>query len=269
MCWKKISSWFKPDPIVPLIGTKKALLFAINDYPGNQNDLDGCLNDQRDVVNKLNTSFEGFVIRRFEDAQATISRFVSELDDAIRLLVEGDILLIHYSGHGTQIPCRDSDEPDGYDEAIYLYDGALSDDKINISLQRIPIGAIVVLIFDSCFSGSVTRHMINNPHPTKNRFMPNPIVSKRAKRVKRKFAKSYGMKWIVFSGCQENQTSADAYINGEYHGAFTYFALKALRPGMTYNEWMTKITEYLPSNIFDQAPTLEGDENLFNNLVFT
>jgi hypothetical protein len=268
MCLRKLfPNWFKPDP--PLTGTKKALLFAINNYPGSANDLNGCLNDQRDIINKLSALFEGFTIRKFTDSAVSVNRFVAELDDAIRVLIKGDFLLVHYSGHGTQVACREGDEKDGYDEAIYLYDGPLIDDKINNSLQKIPEGATVVLMFDSCFSGTVTRFFSQNPHPIKNRFMPNPELKGPRKKLRRQFARLYNMKWIVLSGCGEQQTSADAYINGEYHGAFTYFALKALRPGMTYNEWMTKITEYLPDSNYDQAPTLEGDENLFSKIVFT
>jgi hypothetical protein len=34
---------------------------------------------------------------------------------------------------------------------------------------------------------------------------------------------------VLFSGCRDNQTSADAYIGGTYNGAFTYYLCKHLR----------------------------------------
>lgn len=48
-------------------------------------------------------------------------------------------LVIAYSGHGSYLPDNDGDEPDGYDETLYLYDGHCRDDKINEILQKIPI----------------------------------------------------------------------------------------------------------------------------------
>jgi metacaspase-1 len=76
------------------------------------------------------------------------------------------------------------------------------------------------------------------------------------------------MKWIVLSGCGEKQTSADAFISRRYNGAFTYYALKTLKVGMTYNEWIKAINAYLPSKNYDQVPTLEGNEKLFSKPIF-
>jgi len=51
------------------------------------------------------------------------------------------------------------------------------------------------------------------------------------KKVTRRFAKNDPLqKWIVFSGCGEEQTCADATFNGRANGAFTYYDLKSYRP---------------------------------------
>lgn len=269
MCLRKLfPNWFKPDPppiVIPPIGTRTALLFAINDYPGNANDLSGCLNDARDVKSMLNALYPGFVIKSFMNALCTTSNFIRQVNDAISTLMPGDFLLIHYSGHGTQTYDPHGDEADGYDEAIYLYDGMVIDDDIRSSLLAIPAGATVLLMFDSCFSGSITR----NPAPlcVRNRYWQNPDLPPR--RTKRRRFTKEEMKWIVLSGCREDQTSADSFIKGEYHGAFTYYALKALVPGITYRKWIEEIHKYLPSDQYDQEPTMEGNESLFNKLVFT
>lgn len=274
MCFKKIASWFhKPDPVIdpipdPIPGQKRkiALLFAINDYPGSSNDLNGCINDQTDLIKKLSDDFPGFIIRSFMNQQVTRVTFINEIRTAIRSLIPGDVLLIHYSGHGTQVYDKDGDEEDGYDEAVYLYDGTVIDDDIGDSLQGIVDGATVVIALDSCFSGTATRAPITNWFKI-SKYVQNPNLKKRRKKRIR-FQKSE-MKWIVFSGCSEQQTSADAYINGRYNGAFTYYALKALSPGITYREWISKINSYLPNKDFDQIPTLEGQESLFDLVVFT
>src|SRR5665647_1057640 len=96
MCFKK---WFgKPDPVIipPPINTKKrALLFAINNYAGSGNDLNGCLNDQRDVANKLNKLFPGeFEIKKFSDSQVTADCYKTEIAKAIAQLGQGATVIV-------------------------------------------------------------------------------------------------------------------------------------------------------------------------------
>jgi len=43
--------------------------------------------------------------------------------------------------------------------------------------------------------------------------------------------KSAGVGQVLWAACKPNQTSADAYFDGRYNGAFTYFLLKALSEG--------------------------------------
>ena len=277
MCFSK---WFAipehDQDEFPEEGKKKmALVFNINNYPGTENDLRGCLNDGEDLLWKLDDEFPGFLIKRFKDSEATVKAFKTEMRNAVALLVPGDDLLVHYSGHGTYTYDESGDEADGYDEAICLYDGIVIDDDIGDILMSIPDGATVLLLFDSCFSGTVTR-AFGNPnkksifpwrnHPTKNRFMDPKLPPRKKKRIR--FTKEE-MKWVVISGCGEHQTSADAYINRRYNGAFTHYALLTLTPGITYRQWHERIRKYLPSDQFDQIPMLEGKESLLDKLVLT
>ena len=244
-----------------LPASRRALLFAINKYGGG-NDLNGCINDQKDFIAKLNALFPGFDIRAWKDAEVTTGKFITELDNAINVLQSGDILFVHYSGHGTTVIDRSGDEEDGEDEALYLIGGVVSDDTIGKSLQMIPDGATVVLFFDSCFSGTITRAV------KRSRFMPNPETFGKVFMRKKRFADNVEMNHLVFSGCSENQTSADAYINGKYVGAASFFALYALRYGLTYKDWYAEIRKYLPSKDFDQIPTFEGPEYLSGKQAF-
>lgn len=237
--------------------TKVALLFGINDYGGGNNDLRGCLNDINLAANRLT----GFQIRKFENAQVTKANFLAQVDYALENSQVGDVIYIHYSGHGTYVEDRNGDELDGYDEALYLVDGPLVDDDLNNALRDTPEGVTVVLLLDSCFSGTATRGL------ARGRFMRPKFDKVPHLQTKRKFY-DY-MSWIVISGCAENQTSADAEINGDFYGAFTFYAMNTLVGSMTYKTWHEKIREFLPSRDFDQAPTLEGDETLINKQVLT
>lgn len=260
MCWQKIKDFFNPPPDPNQ--RHYALSFAINDYPGTGSDLNGCLNDQLDFSNKLLAEFPAFIIQTYSDEQVTRYQFLSAVERAIDNLPEGAILVIQYSGHGTQVRDTSGDEVDGYDEALYLHDGVLVDDEFHALLLNIPANALVVVLLDSCFSGTATKAAGIRP-----RFMP-PTERPSSMKVLNAFAKSSDMNWIVVSGCDENEYSMDATFNGRPNGAFTYYALKTLQPGITYQQWFDAIRDYLPSTHFNQSPTLEGPENLLNQRVF-
>ena len=162
---------------------------------------------------------------------------------------------------------KDGDEADGYDEALYLYDGVLIDDDIKDILDKIPEGVTVILIFDCCYSGTITKSVV--PKPEKTRFVQLEREAKEVSKVRSRVAINEGQRWITFSGSGEHQTSADAYIDGQYNGAFTYFAMKALQPGITYNQWFYRVKNLFETSRFEQRPQMEGNEALRNNLVFS
>lgn len=268
MCLRKLfPNWFKPDPPPVVINSKrKALLFAINDYPGNDNDLNGCINDQSDMEKKLMALFPDFYIKKFQDSEVTRNRFITEVRQAINTLKPGDVLLIHYSGHGTQVYDRSGDEEDGYDEALYLYDGSVIDDDIGAELKSIPDGATVVIMLDSCFSGTATKALGAKECSVK--FVPTPGLPLRHK--KRVRLNKEELNYIVISGCREDQTSADAFINGRFNGAFTFYAVRNLISiKLIYTAWFKEMLEDFESSPFDQVPTLEGKETLLNRELFT
>jgi hypothetical protein len=73
------------------------------------------------------------------------------------------------------------------------------------------------------------------------------------------------MKEILLSGCKSNQTSADAYIDSDYHGAMSYYAIKAIKDGgfnLSYADLHANLLPMLEDENYDQVPQLEGtDEN--------
>jgi hypothetical protein len=119
--------------------------------------------------------FESGEIKVLTDEKATASsisqNFKSWLIDGSK---PGDQILFYYSGHGTQVPDVDMDERvldpgDGHDEAIAPYDVGIdsygkhriiTDDQFNHWLDLLA-GRSVVMIFDSCHSGTVSRTLNN------------------------------------------------------------------------------------------------------------
>lgn len=137
---------------------KIALLIAINDYKGSENDLNGCLNDQSDME-KLLSSYQIF---KMSDSECTVVAVKNKIIDIIHTLKPGDNFIIHYSGHGTQIPDKNGDEIDGYDEGLYLYDGVFVDDDLGYILTNLIEGVNCLVLLDSCFSGTATRTIGKN-----------------------------------------------------------------------------------------------------------
>ena len=254
---------FRKKPTLPITGNKVSLLFGINDYHGSGNDLSGCLNDIDDVEKKLKRDFPEFHIRKFKDSEVTTQKFISEIENVFNMIKLPGVLYIHYSGHGTQIP--NIQEINKYDEALYLYNGPLVDDNIWTLQQKTPEGLKVIAKFDSCFSGNMNRSIITG---TKIRFyklhgiriMKTPV---------RKFNKSASDKWIIFSGCGEEQTSSDAFFNNRANGAFTYYDLLSYNKDSTYKDEIRVLKTYLPNGNFDQIPELYGNSILFENKVLT
>jgi Caspase domain len=73
--------------------------------------------------------------------------------EASSTLIEGDILLITYSGHGSSK--KNYAEIDEYDETWCLWDRQFFDDEIFDLLTNFVAGVRVVIISDSCHSGTL------------------------------------------------------------------------------------------------------------------
>jgi hypothetical protein len=207
-------------------------------------------------------------------------------------LNSGDIYVLSYSGHGGQIPDVSHDEADKQDETWCLYDGELIDDELYLELARFKSGVRVLVLSDSCHSGTVTREF-RPPSPSgggQSRLMPAE-VGLRTYQTHKKFydnlqkqvadqarkgsgraridpdvalahvAVSHRLDRIsakmsptviLLSGCQDNQTSSD----GSRNGLFTEQLLKVWKHGAfrgNYSQFLAAIKAKMPS---DQTPNL-------------
>ena len=72
--------------------SKKALCIGINDYPGTQNDLSGCVNDANDWAATL--AARGFTVTKLLDAQATKAAMVAAMSGLISGAAKGDTVII-------------------------------------------------------------------------------------------------------------------------------------------------------------------------------
>lgn len=264
--------------------SKHALCVGINDYPGSDSDLQGCVNDANDWGQAL--SERGFGVTTMLNGDATKQNIVHELKVLLAQAKSNDTVAFTYSGHGTWIPDADGDEADGRDEALCPWDcittgEVLSDDELyNLFVGFRKRGVRLVFISDSCHSGSVNRFMPPLNFVTmgwyhKAKFLAPELIlrgdearatAKAVQNIKATSKSRYSS--LLISGCKDTEYSYDAVFDGRANGAFTYAALQALKKndalwpqGYTYSAWYQSIRLLLPSQDYPQTPLLSGSSD--------
>ena len=260
--------------------SKRALCIGINDCPGTKSDLSGCVNDAKDWAADLGQ--RGFIVTSMHDAQATKAAMTAGIRGVISGAKLGDTVVITYSGHGTWVPDKSGDEPDGRDEGLCPYDigtaGPLLDEDLRALIDGRASGVKLILIADSCHSGSVNRGSeqpldASEPRP---RYLPPeawmdaealPRARLAPTRVTGSLRSAGGD--LLMAGCQDKEYSWDTKFKGRPNGAFTYYALKALheRSPANYQAWYDAVREYLPGSV-NQTPQIAAADDMKRAAVF-
>jgi hypothetical protein len=264
---------------------KRALCIGINDYPGTDSDLAGCVNDANDWAAVFRS--HGFEVAKMLDSQATGKAMREAIAALVAGAARGDSVAIQYSGHGSYVPDEDGDEPDGTDECLCPCDirsnGPITDDELYEIFSRSERGAKIVMISDSCHSGTVARFAPILTPPTmkakrapqrKVRFLPPEVFLSRRQVAKLGVSRAlrrssppgrYGA--LLMAGCQDTEYSFDAYFQGRPNGAFTFVALqqlKTLAAKASYRTWYKAVRTALPSQQYPQTPNLYGSTGMKN-----
>ena len=257
-------------------------------YEGWDGPLAACEFDANDMAALAKT--KGMKPTVLLTKKATRAALLSNMRSAAKALKAGDLFFLSYSGHGGQVPDTNRDEPDKKDETWCLYDGQLIDDELYFELSRFAAGVRVMVLSDSCHSGSVTRDRVPPPPPPGQRakLMPDTVgrrvyaahqafydklqadVAKASKAQADPDAAlaqlavtgpaatatllvgAFKPAVLLISGCQDNQTSMD----GDHNGAFTEQLLKVWNHGAyqgSYAGFHAKIRAGQPSS---QSPNL-------------
>ena len=262
----------------------QALCVGINEFAHlpNANWLNGCVNDANDMAAMLRTQ-PGFSRRNITvltDADATKANVLSKLTDIIGKAKAGklDHVVFSFSSHGTQVPDQNGDETvDHVDEAFACYDIAqkggdwdrdtvIIDDELHALLSDIPKGVLVEVFLDTCHSGTGLKDLLPGQ---KARFLPPPTRRGMQRLAAKSDPKGYqelvkttpaATRAVLFAGCKADQTSADAYFDGRYSGAFTYYFLKALAQdgASSRTALLTATSQSLRSGDFTQRAQLEA-----------
>jgi metacaspase-1 len=263
---------------------KKALFVGINKFKNySGNNLQGCVNDANDME-ALFKKYLGFTqgdIVKLTDAQATKANIMAKLKEMVDGAKQGKYtyLVFSLSSHGTQVPDVNGDEPDKADEAFCPHDLAqkgniwdpkyiITDDELHDLFQQLPKNVLLEVYLDTCHSGTGLK-AVDMLLDRKPRYMPPPsyeafeIVNDRKPRsLYRYMLERDIVNHILWAGCRSDQTSADANINGSWHGAFTYCFCKVMNDTqnkLSRNDVLAKVKTCLTNGHYTQIPQLEGN----------
>lgn len=180
-------------------------------------------------------------LRGFDGIHVLLNRFADDayLDYAFvrccEMLTDDDLLVLYFSGHGGQQPDKDGDEEDGKDETICLWSQELVDDDIAEYLKLIPKGVRVLMITDSCHSGTNYR-AIPKSSPIKLTKSPESLRAS----------------MLHFGGCSDDRFSYGTEEGGVFTQNLVKVAKRSRRP-LSYREWFERTLKLMPKN---QVPTI-------------
>ena len=233
--------------------------------------------------------------------QATKTGIIGAFRKMAASCKQGDVVYIHYSGHGQQITDVHNDEKDGLDECWIPYDAYrkasatyhgekhLTDDELNVYLNGIrhKIGAKgkLLVVIDACHSGDGTRgdndEVVRGVEDTlvvdslngrglyetfemlKSLFMGDYDKEK----IINDKAKPLAERWITISACKSDQVNIE--MKKPAVGKLTYALWTELKNSdkVSNGEFMKRIRKFVNRNTSSrpQQPEMTGEDiNKYN-----
>ena len=277
---------------------KYALLIGIDDYTDTEfPSLKGAKNDVK-LMEDLLISRWGFLsqnIYKLMDQEATHTGIAQAFAELEKMIQTGDMVYIHYSGHGSRAPDLNHDErtvqgkqmdstwvsygsrtqlpggggtPNGAlnkssSTGIYTTqdnDYDIIDDEINVWLSALSRKTDrIVFVSDSCHSGTVTR----GTDAMKTRgIAPDKRIYPRGKIV----PAAEPVAGVRITACRDNEKAREYKAGEQIHGMFTWFWARALEravPGYTWADLYQKTAARVRNQSERrQHPQIEGSRNL-------
>ncbi len=257
-----------------LSAKNSALLIGIGKY-NTKNTGWSVIHGNNDVFllqKKLSTMH--FTIETLVDKNATKANIVSALNRLVATTVAGDIVYIHFSGHGQLIEDVNNDEQEDFDQSFVCYDACFStkykvgkykykgqnhliDDEIfpllNQLKQKVGSKGEVIVVFDTCYSGGADRNgklessdsdseveWINTTRGTDNEFKLNQTAKDFLRRIRKPGAYSAkGGRITIISACESDQRNYECRdrFSGKCYGSLSYCIAKMIDKHIDFSKW--------------------------------
>ncbi len=228
---------------------------------GDDGELFGCENDAR-AMERLARQ-QGYETRMLLTEKATRTAVITEIAAAAERLQPGDSFLFTIAAHGSFLPDWNGDEAttregDLFDETLCLYDSQIVDDELSILWTLFREGVRIVMVGDTCHSGSPVRAspFAPQPVPADPTLRPRHLPFNVSMRTFRQHEQEYRARTLSLAGidervlerplpgapkatvlglgaCQDEQVAMD----GPFNGAFTTALLKVWDDGRFDGDW--------------------------------
>ncbi len=226
----------------PARATTYAVLIGCSSY-GGSGDLNGPEVDVR-LVRSMLTSYYGVSSRNIYSDSGYVSRdSVSRmLSSAYRRMTRGDVLILYFSGHGSQTSAYDED--DGMDECWVLSDHSrvLDDSVQRMGRDLNNAGITFWCVSDSCFAGGMNRSKLGPkiktkalpstfklskktlvpPYVAKKQIVADKVTKSTERMLPKQYPSSglYARSYYMFA-CREHEKSGDTPRGGLFTRALS------------------------------------------------
>jgi len=244
--------------------------------------LNGCINDVNDMQALLRTTGICTEVSVFTSPQDTrrdaILQQLTQLSQRSKVEDIG-LVWIHYSGHGSYVRDLNREERDGNDECLVPSDfqaaGMILDDQLRSIFDEFSPNCRVIATMDACHSGTMgdLKYMWSIP--------ALPRIQNQSQNQRINQAMTYGSSIqnatkcdadiVMISGCSDPQTSADAWLDQRFQGAFTaalmdavrgYMRMSPSRTGVPLFALVQQVRSFLVRKGFPQVPQLTSSREL-------
>lgn len=197
----------------------------------------GTVHGDKDVplVKSMLTSCGYTDVTTLVNKEATKAGVLTAFENLSNRCKKGDIVYIHFSGHGQQITDVNGDEDDGWDEAWIPYDAMyaysktykgekhLVDDEIAVLLsdirKKIGSSGKLLVVVDACHSGDSDRGREDEEEYIRgasDNFVI-PISTKPKKTAKT------NENWLTLTACKNIQDNCEVKaVDGNFYGMLSY-----------------------------------------------
>ena len=261
-----------------------ALIIGISDYknfilsgPPGQSDLQGPRND----VELVRAALRSRLFDNPADILILTDSGASKagIAEGFHWLIErandpSDIVVVFYSGHGSNTPDLDGDEArvtpgDRRDEALVPWDAddihdpaqLVVDDQIGHWLDSLATRNVTVIV-DACFSGTVTRGGEETDSRPRG---PLESIGDTVAVVSNSTGFRTGRGYTLITASSANEVASEKVLgdHGEVYGVLTWFLTQAIRgagPTARYDELFQAFVPQMKGKS-NQTPQLEGDRS--------
>ncbi|MDQ5770721.1 caspase family protein [Thiothrix subterranea] len=212
-------------------------------YGDSYNKLIGCKNDACNMCElSIKHGFNREPIFKYNEKATfgSVTKALKAFSDAI--VKPKDFLFVTLSGHGGQLKDKNISEndfeKDKYDETFCLYDKQILDDTLYQYLADFKEGVRILLLIDSCHSGTLTRSSDVKKFNVKEldvhqakRVQDNNVSIYDEMLLNRNQRKKIKASVIQISACADNEKTSD----GDPNGAFTTIFLDIMKNGFNGN----------------------------------